>query len=132
MASELSDDDLARIHALIANSNLGGIFFHEQSARRHEQIPDIVPVDQSNAEVGIQFRLDDDDFGVRLMAEVQNAIGTATVVVSGEYNLTDGYRPTRRDVMMYANEVAVMAIFPYLREGMSTVTTKVFGDGVLL
>lgn len=132
MAGELSDADKARVHALIANSELGGIFFHEQSARRHEQAPEGLSADDSNAEIGIQFRLDEEDFGVRLMAEVQNAIGIATVVVSGEYNLTDGYHPTRRDVMMYANEVAVMAIFPYLREGMSTVTTKVFGDGVLL
>lgn len=91
-----------------------------------------MPADFSNAEVGIQFRLAEEDFGVRLMAEIQNTIGVATVVVSGEYNLTGGYQPTRRDVMMFANEVAAMTIYPYLREGVSTATTKVLGDGVLL
>lgn len=132
MAGELSDADRHRVHALISNSELGGIFFHEQSVRRHEETPEGMPADFSNAEVGIQFRLAEEDFGVRLMAEIQNTIGIATVVVSGEYNLTGGYQPTRRDVMMFANEVAAMTIYPYLREGVSTATTKVLGEGVLL
>ncbi|MFB4349789.1 hypothetical protein [Microbacterium sp. CR_7] len=132
MAGELSETDKARVHALIANCELGGVFFHEQSVRRHEETPEGMPADFSNAEIGIQFRLADDDFGVRLRADIQNTVGTAAVVVSGEYNLTGGYQPTRRDVMMFANEVAAMTIYPYLREGVSTATAKVLGEGVLL
>lgn len=132
MPGELSDADKLRVHALIANSDLEGVFFHEQSARRHEEIPEDMPADFSNAEIGIQFRLAEEDFGVRLMVEIQNTIGTATVAVSGEYNLTGGYHPTRRDVMMFANEVAAMTIYPYLREGISTATAKVLGESVLL
>lgn len=132
MTGELSEADRDRVHKLIAHSELGGIFFHEQSARRHEEARDEESSETSNVEVGIQFRLADEDFGVRVMAEVHNLIGTATAVVSGEYTLTDGYKPTRRDVMMFANEVAVMTIFPYLREGISDATTKVFGEPVFL
>lgn len=132
MTLVLNEADKARVQELIAHSDLSGVFFHEQSARRHEEPQALEAADEANVEVGIQFRLAETDFGIRMKAQVQNLVGTATVVVSGEYALNDGFIPTRRDVMMFANEVAIMTIFPYVREGISEATTKVFGETVLL
>lgn len=132
MAGELAEADRERVQRLLQHSDLQGVFFHEQSARRHDAASGSVDAERSNVEVGVQFRLAADGFGVRVMAEVQNMVGVATVAASAEYTLTDGYEPTRRDVMMFANEVAVMTIFPYLREGISDATTKVFGEPVFL
>ncbi len=129
---ELTPADTARIRYLIDKSDLDGVYFHEQSARRHDDSAEFKNLEGSNVEVGIQFRLSSEDFGVRLRAEVQNAIGSAAVTVSGEYSLTDGYVPERRDVMMFANEVAVMTIYPFLREGVADATLKVFGEAIVL
>lgn len=117
---------------LIDKSELDGVYFHEQSARRHEDRPETEQLDKGSVEVGIQFRLSADDFGIRLRADVMHALGTAVVTVSGEYSLSDGYAPARRDVMMFANEVAVMTIFPFLREGVADATSKVFGEPIIL
>lgn len=132
MAGELVEADRERVQQLLQHSDLQGVFFHEQSARRHDTAPDAADAERSNVEVGIQFRLATDNFGVRVMAQIQNMVGIATVAASAEYTLADGYEPTKRDVMMFANEVAVMMIFPYLREGISDATTKVFGEPVFL
>ena len=52
--------------------------------------------------------------------------------VAGEYQLLNGITPSRRALQLFANEVGVMTVMPYLREAISTITTKVFGAPIHL
>ncbi len=56
--------------------------------------------------------------------------GEASASLVGEYELLDGAMPSKRALQNFANEVAVMTIYPYLREAIATITAKVFGEPV--
>lgn len=127
-----TEQEIERIRTLIEKSDLEGIFFHEFNARRWDQTPeDLGEEDARTLDIGVQYRHGEEDFGIRLNARLRNSTGEAVVSVAGEYSLDD-YAPTKRDVLLFANEVAVMTLFPYLREGVSELTNRVFGDAVLL
>jgi hypothetical protein len=49
-----------------------------------------------------------------------------------EYKLLHGDQPPQRVVELFANEVAVMTLFPYLREGIASISSKVFGSPITL
>lgn len=52
--------------------------------------------------------------------------------VAAEYSLKSDYKPSKRTLQIFCNEVAIMTVFPYLREGMSSITTRVFGEAIYL
>ncbi|WP_447943431.1 hypothetical protein [Microbacterium aurum] len=125
-------EEIERVRSLIQHSDLEGIHFHEVSCRRYGGSEEAELGDDSSADIGVQYRLSDEDFGIRLNARLRNPSGEASVSVSGEYALADGFEPSKRDVLLFANEVAVMTIFPYLREALSDATNRVFREPVLL
>lgn len=127
-----SDEDLVRIRALIDASSLASIETYECSARRHETPDENIEANRVNVEVAAQFRIGSDGFGIRLVCEAAFREGIAKVSTSGEYELEEGFEPSRRDVQLFGNEVAVMTVFPFLRESMSDITTRVFGKPLLL
>lgn len=130
-AQTVSDRDLELVRGLIADSNLIAIDFHEVSVRRLS--PESVQQgDQGNFEIEVQTRYEDDSFGVRLNGKVTFPGGEAVVSVAGEYELLNDASPVMRTIQIFANEVAVMNVYPYLREAISTATGKVFGEPILL
>ena len=134
MSQTLSDDDMTAVQAVIANSSLEHVDFHELSARR---IPgakgsSVETEDEGNLSLAVQQRIDDQSFGVRLNATATFSGGEATVSVAAEYQLLNEIKPTRRALQIFCNEVAIMTVFPYLREGMSSITTRVFGEAIYL
>lgn len=130
-AQAVSDRDLELVRGLIADSNLVAIDFHEVSVRRLS--PESVQQgDQGNFEIEVQTRYEDDSFGVRLNGKVTFPGGEAVVSVAGEYELLNDASPAMRTIQIFANEVAVMNVYPYLREAISTATGKVFGEPILL
>lgn len=132
MSEPLSDDDLAGVRALIEQSSLRGIFYHELSAARFDVPATEIDPNNGQMQVGVQYRLDSETFGVRMNGTLRTQIGEARVAVAAEYDLRDGHQPTKRDVLNYANEVAVMSVFPYLRQAFADITLRVFGEAVLL
>lgn len=130
--SEISEADRDLVVDLVSRSELESIDFHELSARRHDDF-EITEGRQSGG-VGFSFqrRFDAESFGVRAKAELHLPIGEATVCVAASYRLTSGPEPSERAIELFANEVAIMAMFPYIREGISSVTSKVFGAPITL
>lgn len=127
-----TDEDISRIQELIASSTLTSIEVHELSARRHESPDEALEADKADAQISIQHRLDGESFGIRMVCEVKLRVGEVRVMTSGEYALTGGFVPTQRDIQLFGNEVAVMTVFPYLRENVSDITSRVFGNPLLL
>lgn len=124
------DYDLARLQELVEHSHLKSIDYYEVSARRFESDS---PAEQSgNVSIDLAVRSEEQEFGVRLTGTADFPLGQATVSVAGEYEVDDGFVVDERTVRHFANEVGVMTVLPYLREGVATITAKVFGAPVHL
>lgn len=128
--SELSEEATSRLKDLIQRSYLDGIQFHEVSAKLNRLGPGSPKEATEDAEVEIRFqtRAGDSEFGVRAQVELNSESGTATSVVAAEYVVTEGGVPESETLELFASEVALMTLFPYLRESISTSTARVFGD----
>ncbi|MHA3724008.1 hypothetical protein ACXR2T_09030 [Leucobacter sp. HY1910] len=130
--SELGDADLALVRDLINNSALDGIEFHEISAQRYDGASIGDANQNGDVEFSFQRRADQESFGIRAHASLHLAFGEATVTVAATYRILNGETPTERQVELFANEVAIMAMFPYVREGLASATARVFGVPVML
>lgn len=127
VSENLSDEDVNALQALIASSNLNSIEYYEMTARRYDTpLSEEDASDQGQLTIGVQQRRDEDSFGVRLNARIVVSVGEAEVSVAGEYALADPATLTARALQLFASEVAVMTVFPYLREAMASLTGRVF------
>jgi preprotein translocase subunit SecB len=126
MTGKLSDDDTAAIRFLIEHSELRSIEHYEMSARRYDAPPADDAPDNGQVNIVVQQRSDADSFGVRLNAKIVIPLGEVEVSVAGEYALLNPAALTPRSLQLFANEVAVMTVFPYLREAVASITGRVF------
>lgn len=130
--NELPSGDIDLVKDLIERSELGLIEFHEVSAKRFEGFVDSGELQDGKVSLGFQHRSDQNGFGIRIVADIAIPIGEVRVVAAVDYKLLHGDLPPQRVVELFANEVAVMTLFPYLREGVSGISTKVFGNPITL
>lgn len=130
--SALSPADVELVRDLIERSELSSIEFHEVSAKRFEGIADANEASEGQVSLGFQQRADQDGFGIRIVSDVAVPSGEVRVTAAAEYKLLHGDQPPKRVVELFANEVAVMTLFPYLREGIASITSKVFGSPITL
>ena len=128
MSSELTAEDVADVHAVIAASELRSIEYYEMSAKRYDAPQELADTQDGQLRIAIQQRSDAESFGIRLNAALTMALGEANVSVAGEYALTEGLELTTRAVQLFANEVGVMAVYPYLREAVASITGRVFNE----
>jgi len=129
MASyELSEGDVAEVKEIIAGSQLRAIDFYEVSARRYDADATEEVPDEGTLSVEVQYRADDDGFGVRLRGTLNLPHGQAEALVAGEYDMPRDLQPRGRALQLFVNEVAVMTLYPYLREAVASITSKVFGQ----
>lgn len=126
MSGALTEEDTAAVRTLIEHSELRSIEYYEMSARRYDapRAEDLPENGQLN--IVVQQRSDAESFGVRLNAKIVIALGEAEVSVAGEYALLNEDALTPRSLQLFANEVAVMTVFPYLREAVASITGRVF------
>jgi hypothetical protein len=129
MPYSLDPADIEAVQALVARSTLSSIEQYELHARREQADS---PKDAAEVSIAVQQRLDETSFGIRLNADIRLGVGTISASVAGEYELLDGYQPTPRTLQLFANEVGVMTVFPFLREAVSTMSVRVFGQPLLL
>lgn len=132
MADELSPDDVKRVRALLGRVELRGVRFHEYSASLYQEQAKDVEKDAVNVSLELQHRIEDEGFAIRVKFTLRLEIGEVVVSVAADYGVSDGGALVKRDVLMFANEVALMTLFPYAREGISELTNKVMGSRVLL
>lgn len=130
MAAASVEEDVAPVRELMSRCTLSAIEYHELSAkwtgqRTDEELTDI------DVSINLQHRLSTETFGIRMTGEVNVPFGESRSVVAAVYSY-DGQVPELRTVLAFANEVAVMTLLPYLRESISTITAKVFGEPLLL
>lgn len=123
-------DDLKQ---LVEHADLKDIQFHELSAKLYDEPPQAED-GNSEAQVDLVFqtRTGEDDFGVRVAVTVIADVGKANAIVAADYNVSRERLPDEELLKLFATEVAMMAIFPYIREGIQSATTRVFGAPLTL
>ncbi|GAA1933058.1 hypothetical protein GCM10009689_10750 [Brevibacterium antiquum] len=122
-------DPLDEVRALVDQVQPESVEFHEVSARRFDSGP---VGEGGEISIEVQIREGSEGFDVRLKATAEVAVGEAVVSVAGEYSVAEGANPSSRTIKQFVNEVAVMTVLPYLREGMATITAKVFGTALYI
>lgn len=128
----MAPDDVAAVKDLIQRSELRTVEFHEVAARRVQFDGDAPEQDDASVQIQLGHRIFSNEFGIRLVGAVASATREVRVTVAAEYVLTEGSTPPERTILLFANEVAVMTLFPYFREGVSMISAKVFNDPLLL
>ncbi|WP_394276414.1 hypothetical protein [Luteococcus sp.] len=74
-----------------------------------------------------------DSFLVGVRIDAQSNRGRAAVWYEAHYALTGEPEPVGLPLLtQFANEVAVMVLLPYLREGLADVTRRVWGSTLLV
>jgi hypothetical protein len=121
---------------MVQTLDLRGIVFYEVSAARREsdnpiQAPgDDAPID---ATWGLRVRHDGNEFGTRIRAEIETELGEVVVDVAAEYVASESFELPPRDLTYeFVNGVALMQLFPYIRESVMSLTGKVFGNALLM
>lgn len=130
--NELAAADTDLIRDLIARSELQSIQFHEVSAKRFDGVLDETQSKDGQVSFSYQHRSNTDGFGIRITANVALSFGEINVTAAVDYKLLNGDIPAERLLEQFANEVAIMTLFPYVRESIATISTKVFGDPITL
>ncbi|MCF2587211.1 hypothetical protein [Brevibacterium sp. UCMA 11752] len=123
------NDHLIEVRALVDQVQPESVEFHEVSARRFDSGP---VGEGGETSIEVQIRKGSEGFGVRLKATAEVAVAEAVVSVAGKYSVSEGADPSSRSIKQFVNEVAVMTVLPYLREGMATITAKVFGTALYI
>jgi len=131
MTTQPSEEDVAAIRDLLNRSTLVGIEYHELAANLAPGDPGDDPEPPIDMQLELQHRCSAEDFGFRLIGEVETSFGGARATVAATYRY-EGDVPSRRTLFGFGNEIAVMTIFPYYREAVSSITAKVFGQPILL
>ncbi|ASR55528.1 hypothetical protein [Cellulomonas sp. PSBB021] len=124
----------ADVRALVPLALLDELTFVELHAVRRLDVaaPDDV-------EITPQYTLDagtSDDatrFRIVLSVALDLGVGDVRVAVAAYYTAQDG-APTLSQALVveYANEVGVMTMLPFLRQGIADVTQRVFGTPLLM
>ena len=129
----------AALRALVGSVQLLAVGFHEISARQADGIeakleenPNVVP------EYALGIFRDDQDasrFKLRLRCRIVFSDGSELIAEpEGTYQVTDeSLLPLSRELIVeFANEVAVMALLPYLRQALADMSQRVFGSTLLM
>jgi hypothetical protein len=133
--------DKATVFADIAEMNqaldLVGIVFFQVSATRDESAPaDEVTKPASgtfDTNWGIKFRHEGKEFGVRIRAELDTEFGDILVDVAAEYEAGSEFEPPSREVALdFVNNISLMQLYPYIRESVTTIASKVFGTTLIM
>lgn len=131
MSTRPSDEVVEAIRELMERCTLSQIEYHEITAKLAPGTFDPSEPPELEMELRVQHRCDGEDFGIRLAAEISSIAGTLSVAVAAVYDY-EGEIPTKRALLGFGNEVAVMTLFPYLRETVHSISMKVFAFPILL
>lgn len=127
MSYTMSDEDLANVRELISSARLSSVEVYELAARRTDPAAADDVDDAGTVNIEVQSRVGDSEFGIRLVSTITSPSGEITASIAGEYELDGSANPSPRTIQLFCNEVAIMTIYPYLREAVSSITAKVFG-----
>lgn len=124
----------SELRELVSHVELKDLSFLELTARRVSDATstavEVEPKYTLNAQISDDFL----QFRLVLRIDLETDVGEVRAAAVGTYRVGDdaAATPTQRLVVEYANEVAVMALLPYLRHAIADLTLRVFGSALLM
>ncbi|TFC87454.1 hypothetical protein [Cryobacterium sp. TMT4-31] len=132
----MPDVEAITVESVVENSSLSDISVFELSARRGKVTPDSEEGESVEPSYGMQidYRDADNGFRVRLVTRFDTDLGVIVSDVGAEYTLEGiGARSIPRHVLLdFVNNVAIMALVPYVRQSIADITLRVFGSALLM
>jgi hypothetical protein len=126
--------NVSDIAALVGLVGALSIEFFEISAKRSVTAEDVPEGEEVTASpdfsLGINRR--EDELLVRLKVDFETRLGQITVDAGAVYGLPREYVVPQSVAFEFANKVGIMALLPYLREAVHSITLKVFGNGLIM
>jgi hypothetical protein len=123
---------ISDIHALVDILELSDIVFYALTAERDDVIEELPSDPNVNQEFGLRVRHDGREYGARIRAELSLSVGRVVVDVAAEYAALEPFDLDQDVAIEFANDVAIMALLPYVREAVSTLTSRVFGQALTM
>jgi hypothetical protein len=121
------------IEDLVAAVELTDIEFYELSARSRAGFGDDVG---SEADTDPTFELKvlhkEKKYKVRLRVSISTTYGDVVADAGIVYELANDARIPHGIGLDFANRVGIMALLPYVRESIHSLTSKAFGQGLLM
>lgn len=94
----------------------------------------VAPSDTGSDDVDIEFsvRHEFNLIGLRMAATVEREYGSVVVDVGVNYIFDVPFSISGEALAAFINRVAALALFPYLRESLASLTARVFGNAVVM
>jgi hypothetical protein len=121
--------------------DLDTIQYYELGAKGYGGCPQFEEIDTNSISTAmddvstnwaLRTRHEANQFGVRTRAEASNDLGALVADVAVEYVSSVPIRIPRETAYQFVNDVALMQVFPYIREAFTTLSTRVFGQGFVM
>ncbi|TFD41769.1 hypothetical protein E3T37_03700 [Cryobacterium sp. TMT2-10] len=132
----MSEVETISLESVVENCSLSDVSVFELSARRGKVSPDTEEGEavEPSYDLQIDYRDADNGFRVRLITRFDTDLGVIVSDVGAEYVLDGiGARSIPRDILLdFVNNVALMALVPYVRQSIADITLRVFGSALLM
>ena len=120
---------MERLKDLVSRSDLESINVHELSAKLVPGVSE--ESDEATFDLNIQTRAAPGEFGVRVTVDATTPVGVIKVVIAAEYS-AEGAEPDPELLGLFASEVAIMSVFPYVRQAVSDMSQRVFEQPLMM
>ncbi|MFV0372773.1 hypothetical protein [Microbacterium sp.] len=121
------------IESLVEKLRLTEVVYYGVGAKlRADDAPFESPEGEYSTDFGFRTRHIGIEFGARLTVEVHAEQGDVTVDIACEYVSDAPLRIPREVAYEFVNNVTLMQAFPYVREAVMTLTSRVFRSPLLL
>jgi hypothetical protein len=137
----MSEATILDIHDLLRDAELESISCFELSAARYGEDEDVDEESsadedeiQPNHFLQIARSESGDAFRVRVRTEIAVSVGRIVSDVAIEYRVATIHVDDISEELMleFANDVAVMALVPYIRQSVSDITQRVFDSALIM
>lgn len=97
-----------------------------------EQHGDSLDFESISPSYALRLRAEGSEIGTRLDVHLSTNIGRLDVDVAINYAAPYPVALTQEAQLEFANEVAIMALIPYVRECIASLSARVFGETILM
>lgn len=119
---------LDQVYRIVQSSNLIDVEYYELSARSLNAMPPPEPRVEDDGKYDLNFGLkvaqdtEHETFIIRLRADVHTSSGACVVDLGAVYQLDESESLSDALLVEFANNVGAMALLPYVRERVQTLT----------
>lgn len=110
-----------------------GITFYGVSSRLSEEIEGVVPQpDEIQPTYSLKTFVEPEILVLRLLTQITANVGVIEVDVAIAYRTAEPVQVSEPVLLEFANEVGIMALLPFVREAVADLSTRVFGNAILM